>query len=393
MKTPAVIILVFSIAATAAAQDQQLGARTKGMGGSYTAFEDDPVSIWLNPAGIATQPNQMSIDYQTYTTYPLQRKLNSGAVDFSAQAATTLVDPAFIPSFLGLVFQVGTPDDAMALGICYARPFHISYSFDHVEDPTTTVFVPDSNVQESFSRFRATFAKDFRLEAPGQPGFFTHISVGVGVDVGYETWHFDGSTQSITDTSTAPGYGGGILVGLYDNTEDIKVNLGVAYQSSIRWHFNVDPQLFPAFDMPQQINAGLTGYLLPGQRLRATVDFQWVQWSKTAEAPAFEGQPRFRDSTNYSVGVEYRYTVNQKINLYPRAGFRRFEAPWANKDDLPMTSNYKLLLDTKGGTFNIITAGLGFSYTDDRGKSWVIDLGTDFGGDSFNMALGFTYEI
>jgi hypothetical protein len=31
------------------------------MGGSYTAFEDDPVSIELNPAGIATQPNQMSI--------------------------------------------------------------------------------------------------------------------------------------------------------------------------------------------------------------------------------------------------------------------------------------------------------------------------------------------
>jgi len=25
------------------------------MGGSYTAFEDDPVSIWLNPAGISTQ--------------------------------------------------------------------------------------------------------------------------------------------------------------------------------------------------------------------------------------------------------------------------------------------------------------------------------------------------
>ena len=27
----------------AAAQDQQVGARTKAMGGSYTAFEDDPV--------------------------------------------------------------------------------------------------------------------------------------------------------------------------------------------------------------------------------------------------------------------------------------------------------------------------------------------------------------
>lgn len=58
-------------ARAAFAPDQQLGARTKAMGGSYTAFEDDPVSIELNPAGIATQPNQMSISYQTDTTYPL----------------------------------------------------------------------------------------------------------------------------------------------------------------------------------------------------------------------------------------------------------------------------------------------------------------------------------
>ncbi len=34
-----------STLAAALAQDQQLGARTKAMGGSYTAFEDDPVSV------------------------------------------------------------------------------------------------------------------------------------------------------------------------------------------------------------------------------------------------------------------------------------------------------------------------------------------------------------
>ncbi|HYE99820.1 MAG TPA: hypothetical protein VEJ18_12960, partial [Planctomycetota bacterium] len=56
----------------AAAQDQQLGARTKAMGGSYTAFEDDPVSIWLNPAGIATQPHALSLVYQTYPTYEIE---------------------------------------------------------------------------------------------------------------------------------------------------------------------------------------------------------------------------------------------------------------------------------------------------------------------------------
>jgi len=49
-------VLTLSLAVAASrseAQDQQVGARTKAMGGSYTAFEDDPVSIWLNPGGKA----------------------------------------------------------------------------------------------------------------------------------------------------------------------------------------------------------------------------------------------------------------------------------------------------------------------------------------------------
>jgi long-subunit fatty acid transport protein len=393
MKTLVATAFVLGLAAPAAAQDQQLGARTKGMGGSYTAFEDDPVSVWLNPAGIATQPNQLSIAYQTYTTYPLQRDLGGSGVETSAGAQTTFVDPAFIPSYLGLVFQVGTPDDAMAIGICFARPYHLNYSFDHVEDPFQTSFTPDTNVDESFSRFRVAFAKDFRIAAPGEAGFLTHLSAGLGVDIGYEHWEFTTDGVSASDSATAPGFGAGLLLGLYDNAEDLKVNLGVAYQSAIRWHFNTDPQLAPAFDMPQQLNAGLTGYFLKELRLRTTLDFQWVEWSETAEEPAFVDRSAFRDAVNYSFGVEYRATLSPKVDLYPRAGYRRFMAPWEDKDDLPMTSTYQLLLDTKGGEFDIVTLGLGLSVTTDEGRSWSVDLGVDFGGDSFNMAVGFTYEL
>ena len=103
MRTAAVLIALLSAAAAASAQDQQLGARTKAMGGSYTAFEDDPVSVWLNPAGIATQLTSASIAYQTYTTYPLHKDKQSGssATTTSAGAETTFVDPAFVPSYLG----------------------------------------------------------------------------------------------------------------------------------------------------------------------------------------------------------------------------------------------------------------------------------------------------
>src|SRR5262245_20824131 len=100
---PGTLALLLALTSAAAAQDQQLGARTKAMGGSYTAFEDDPVSVWLNPAGISTQNTSMSIAYQTYTTYPLARERdpNSNVETTSAEAETTFVDPAFIPSYLG----------------------------------------------------------------------------------------------------------------------------------------------------------------------------------------------------------------------------------------------------------------------------------------------------
>ena len=60
------------MAAAAAAQDQQVGARTKAMGGSYTAVEDDPVSVWLNPGGIATQTDALAVAYQTYTSWDIK---------------------------------------------------------------------------------------------------------------------------------------------------------------------------------------------------------------------------------------------------------------------------------------------------------------------------------
>jgi long-subunit fatty acid transport protein len=394
MKAIPGVFLVLGLSASAWAQDQQLGARTKGMGGSYTAFEDDPVSVWLNPAGISTQPNQLALSYQTYTTYPLNRELTGpGTLKVTGDAETTFVDPAFIPSYLGLVFQVGSADNPMAIGVCYARPYHLNYSFDKLEDPAKTVFTADTNIEQSLGRFRAAFAKDFRFRPAGEPGFFNRLAVGGGLDIGYEQWRFEGEGGSITDTSTALGFGLGILLGVYDNFEDFKINFGAAYQSPVRWSFSNDPKAFPQFDMPQQINLGLTGYFLQGTPLRVTFDLQFVEWSKTAERPAFPGRSEFEDAVNFSFGVEYRIKAAEKTSLYPRAGYRRFNAPWKHTDDLPMTGSYLLMLDTKASAFNIGTAGLGVSFTDEKGRLWAIDLGVDFGGDTFNVALGFTYEI
>ena len=58
-----------------------------------------------------------------------------------------------------------------------------------------------------------------------------------------------------------------------------------------------------------------------------------------------------------------------------------------------MTSNYKLVVDTDGESFNLFTLGLGLSWLGADGKLRSVDLGADFGGDTWNVALGVTYEF
>jgi long-subunit fatty acid transport protein len=395
MRYASTLALLLAMAGAAWAQDQQIGARTKGMGGSYTAFEDDPISVWLNPAGIATQPDQMSLCYQTYLGFPVdQNRGPNDTIEFSVNPETILVDPAVIPSYLGFVFQVGDAENPMAVGVCFARPYHINYALDLVADPAQTVFQPEANLEQGFQRFRVAFAKDFRFVTAGEPGFFTHIAAGLGLDVAYENWRFSSPTGTFTDNKLGMGFGLGLLVGVYDNTENLKVNLGMAYQSPIHFEFNVAPDILPAFDMPEQLNVGATFYLMKDSRLRATVDLQFLKWADTAEKPVFPGKPEFEDTTNFSIGFEYRIDVEKpKIRVFPRIGFRRFGAPWDDADNLPQTGTYKLVLDTKDSVFTIITFGVGVSWSTEAGKTRSVDFAVDTGGDSFNVAVGYNHEF
>jgi len=388
------VVLLLASAMAVAAQDQQLGARTKAMGGSYTAFEDDPVSVCLNPAGIATQPDQLSIAYQTYTAYPKGRERGPGdTVDFTVKPVTIMGDPALLPSYIGFVFQVGDAASPLAIGFCYAQPYLIDYAMDQVKDPNQPTFVPEAEVQQVFGRFRVSVAKDFRIQDVGTPGFFTHVSGGVALDLGYERWEFKSTTRSASDNATGLGGGVGLLLGVYDNIEDLRVNFGVAWQSGVRFGFSIDPDILPAFDMPQQLNTGATFSLLKGFPLRATIDLQWIDWSETADVPLFPGKKKFRDAFNYSAGFEYRIAAGAGINLYPRVGYRRVNAAWSDKNNLPMTSDFQLVLDTKGSAFNIFTLGGGISWSSDDGRVRAVDLGADVGGDSYTIAFGVTYEF
>ena len=394
MRGIGVPVFLLALASAAAAQDQQLGARTKAMGGSYTAFEDDPVSVWLNPAGIATQPDQGSISYQTYTAYPTATKAGpANTQTFAVDPELTLAEPAMLPSYLGFVFQLGTAENPMALGFCFARPYLLNYAMDQITSANQTTFEPRNEVKESLSRFRVAFAKDFLIQNKGEAGFFTHVAVGLGLDVGYESWEFLTPTSDKRDSAVALGLGAGLLVGLYDNMDTFKANLGFAYQSPIHYKFGIDPALLPAFDMPGQMNVGVTFYMLPKLPLRATLDLQFIQWKNTAQKSQFANHSGFEDVVNYSIGFEYRIPASDRISLYPRLGYRRFDAPWSDKDDLPATGSYKLVLDTKGEAFNIVTFGLGVSWTSEASKLRSVDIAADAGGDAINVAVGYTHEF
>jgi hypothetical protein len=396
MKSLATAVALLALATSAAAQDQQLGARTKAMGGSYTAFEDDPVSVWLNPAGIATQPDQLAIAYQTYTAYPRGQQRGPGdTINFTVKPSTILGDPALLPSFIGFVFQVGDAQSPLALGVCYARPYILDYAMDQVKDPNTTTFTPETEVHQDLGRFRVSAAKDFKIKDAGSPGWLTHVSGGLGLDVGYETWKFTGLGEDTTNSSAGIGFGLGGLVGVYDNYENFKMNFGVAYSSAVHYNFQINPNILPAFDMPQQLNVGMTFYVLPGTPLRATVDFQWIDWKHTAQEPLYHQFNGFREAYNASMGLEYRIKMpgTDRVSLYPRVGYRHFEAPWGNPDNLPMTGAFRLVLDTKSANFNIFTYGLGISWTTESGKIRSIDVAGDAGGDALNFAVGLTLEF
>ena len=388
MKTTVTLAVAILAAGSAWAQDFQVGARAKGMGGSYTAFDDDPASVWMNPAGIATQSTQASIAYQSYTQYEYDdTNLATGIGD----PEVGLIKPTLLPSFLGFVFQLGTPESPVAIGIAYVRPMHLALTFDQDPGGDDGSEFADISIRQQFSRMRFALGYDFRLRAVGEAGFLTHLALGGALDVGYSQWEGDFLIQ---DSVTGFGGGLGLLAGLYDNTENLKIAIGMAFQSGINFNFQNNTGLFPEFDWPALFTAGLTLYLFSGMPLRLTVDVQMVDWKNSispSEDPVHED---FRSVTNLSFGMEYKIKLadDGSFLCYPRLGVRKVEAMWDDDVVQPGVGVTHLAIDTKDSSFTIVTNGFGLYWTTADGKSRGSDLGIEVGGDTWNFAFGYTHE-
>jgi hypothetical protein len=198
----------------------------------------------------------------------------------------------------------------------------------------------------------------------------------------------------VNATETGVGGGAGLLLGLYDDTKNFKVNLGLAWQSLIRYDFSADTNFAPQFDSPNQYQVGLTFYLLENLPLRVTIDAQIIQWDQATQDSNID-ENDFSDAENFSAGIEYRLDVSKKITLYPRAGIRRYDAPWDDPDGqaLPGIGDRRLVIETKDGDFIIGSVGLGVGWSSEAGRTRSIDLAFDFGGDVNGFAMSFTFEM
>jgi len=395
--TRTLAILLF-LASAAAAQDFQVGARAKAMGGSYTAFGDDPVAIWSNPAGIAAQPTQFAITYQSFTQYEFDDVDMVISSEVEGEAEQGLLDPPITPSFAGVVAQLGDKDLEMAASIAFIRPFQIKYVY-WFEDPTLDDLATQTDQQ--FSRIRAAFALGKRLSETS--GFLTRVAGGVALDYVYTRYREidqspldDAWSLIFEDSESSAGLGAGILLTVYES-DTFMVDAGAAFNSAVEFNFDLDPNIYPVWDWPALASAGLAFYLLEGYPLRVTADLQWIAW-KAAVGEPDPSMNGFDDTLSFSTGAEYRFRLKENNWLYTRAGFKSYDTPWGDEDELPAVGMSQLKIDTKGDRVEILTLGLGLYWSRKTAAGEMRMLGVDLavelmGETEFLMGLGFTYQF
>jgi long-subunit fatty acid transport protein len=388
------IVVWLCLTSAAAAQDFQVGSRAKAMGGSYTAFGDDPVAIWINPAGTASQPSQLAFTFQSFVQYEFDNFNDPLPTRGVGNAEQGLLDPPISPSFAGVVSQLGDADLQLAASIAYIRPFQIKYTYWY--DPETLLTQTD----QQFSRIRGALATTARLS---DEGFFKRVSVGAGADFAYTKYKeidntpaVNRDTQVYEDSESAMGWGAGVLLNIYES-DTFMLDAGVAYNSKVDFKFDLDKNIFPVWDWPTLYSTGAALYFGQGYPLRVTLDAQWVKWKEAVgdPDPTLGG---FEDTLSYSLGAEYRFDLRPTLWLFTRAGLKIYDTPWKDESSLPALGLSELLIETKGDVVEILTLGFGFYWSrktaanDTRVSG--IDLAVElFGETEVLLGIAYTYQI
>jgi len=204
---------------------------------------------------------------------------------------------------------------------------------------------------------------------------------------------------SPVEHSTAFSGGVGIQVGLFDNGDDLRANLGIAYQGPAHFHLGtalaIPGGIVPCYDWPEQIQVGLAVYLLGRLPLRLCLEFQWIDWAGAAQESRLAGVDSFVASTTYALGVEYRIDVSPSVGLLPRVGVKYMTAPWEHREkpELPAWGHFQLYLNRRSETFTVFSTGLGLIWGYREGTQDALDLAFEIGADSIGFALSYTFQF
>jgi long-subunit fatty acid transport protein len=400
-----VAAVLAGMSSAAAAQDFQVGARAKAMGGSYTAFGDDPVAVWTNPAGTATQSSQFAITYQSFTEYEFNHVGDQIVNPTPGRPGQGLLDPPISPSFVGVVVKMGEAPVEMAASFAYIRPFQIKYvySFTDPSDPTGNSDLITQTDQQ-FSRIRVAYGASFHLS---EASFFKTVAIGAGLDFVYTNYkEIDNSpnpmrdSQVFEDSKTSMGYGVGLLVQVYDS-DSFRVDFGAAYNSKVHFHFGLDTNIFPVWDWPALASGGFAFYIGEGYPLRITLDTQWIGWESAVGSPDPTHVPtwdHFRNTYSFSAGAEYRFKLGDKYRLFARAGVKSYDTPWKDRNNLPAVGASQLTIETKGDRIQSLTLGLGFYWLRKTAEGETRTNGIDFaiellGETKYLFGVAFNYQF
>lgn len=387
---------MLAAATTASAQDTQISARAKGMGGSYTAFGDDPIAIWQNPAGTATQMTKLALSYQSFITYEFANAMIGGAtLNLPGASQATLNEPQIQPSFLGLVVSLSDKDLSHAFSFGFINPLNLTLVWTE-----TGGGILESTQQSA--RFRFGYAVDLTVVKSGK-GWLTHIAVGGGIDWGSTTYQ-DRSPDfaGVADRESRFGFGVGILATVFSDGEGLSVDIGASYNSELDFQGNIPrtgPTSRPFIDWPAEWSVGIAVYI---QRLKLTAAVQGVLWKGAATASSVGGMSSFENTLTASGGIEYAVHLTDKVTAFVRAGVRRFDAPWDDATLTPFGSNmalnvavdrWALSIDTDDEVFLMATVGAGIYWTAEGGKKRGFDFGVEIGGDKVTLAIGYVHEF
>jgi len=399
IRAPCAVVALLGFASSAAAQDFQVGSRAKAMRRSYTALGEGPLAISIKPAGTATQNSQFAITYQSFTQYEFGFLSDAISLPTRGDAEQGLLDPPISPSFAGVVVRMGEGDVDMAASIAYIRPFQIKYVYDFTDpsDPNEDLI---TQTDQQFSRIRVAYGASVHLS---DSSFFKTVALGVAVDFVYTHYkEIDQSpvvgrdTQTFEDSESSIGYGAGLLMTAYEG-DVFRVDFGAAYNSGVKFHFDLDPIIYPVWDWPALASGGFAFYIGEGYPLRVTLDTQWIGWAHAVGQPD-PGFDHFRNTYSFSAGAEYRFKLSEKYRLFARAGFKSYDTPWKDRNNLPAVGASQLVIETKGDRVEILTLGLGFYWTR---KTWEGETRTNgldfavelFGETQYLFGIGFTYQF